>query len=76
MHILWTVAEGRLHFEWNAYLENRVIVPPEHRGFGTRMIERAVERELSGRLHMDWQPDGLKARFSVPLEKLTARAVA
>jgi hypothetical protein len=35
------------------------------------MIRRTIERELGGTLEMDWQPDGLKLRFTVPLDKRT-----
>jgi two-component sensor histidine kinase len=76
LHIFWRVEDGKLHFHWEAHLEDATIAPPDYAGFGTQMIRRAVERELSGELHMDWQPDGLKARFSVPLEKLAVGSVA
>jgi hypothetical protein len=33
------------------------------------MIRQAIERKLFGELRMDWEPDGLKLRLSVPLEK-------
>jgi two-component sensor histidine kinase len=72
----WTVKADRLHFRWESYLEGEIISTPVRAGFGTQMIRRAVERELSGELHMDWQPDGLKAGFSVPLEKLAMKALA
>jgi hypothetical protein len=28
-----------------------------------------VERQLRGRIELDWRPDGLAGRFSVPLHR-------
>jgi PAS domain S-box-containing protein len=38
--------------------------PPTHRGFGTRVIEIAVSRELNGSVEMLFEPDGLRCRMS------------
>jgi two-component sensor histidine kinase len=36
-------------------------------GFGSRLINTVIERQMSGEIRRDYQPDGLKCRLSVPL---------
>jgi two-component sensor histidine kinase len=74
--ISWDVEGSHLQFRWEAHLENETIAPPTRSGFGLRMIRQAIERELEGELHTDWQPDGLKLSFRVPLEKLQPSPVS
>lgn len=40
---------------------------PTHKGFGSRLIERGLTRELGGTVSLDYQPAGLICSFSVPL---------
>lgn len=70
--ISWTVEGENLRFRWSCFLEQERIAPPTRQGFGLRMIRQAVERELAGTLRIDWERDGLKMAFVVPLEKLGA----
>ena len=44
------------------------VVPPSRRGFGLSMLERSVSQELGGTASVTFDPAGLKARFSVPLD--------
>ena len=39
---------------------------PEHRGFGTRVIERGLAHELKGTGHLDYRPDGLVCTMTIP----------
>ena len=39
------------------------------RGFGFTIMTAIVERQLRGRIELDWRPDGLAGRFSVPLHR-------
>jgi PAS domain S-box-containing protein len=43
------------------------VSPPTRRGFGTRLIERGVARELNGEVSMDYDPTGLTCIIDVPL---------
>jgi hypothetical protein len=36
--------------------------PPQHRGFGSQLVTRTVERQLQGRITFDWEPNGLECR--------------
>jgi len=43
------------------------VAPPSRRGFGTRLIERGVARELSGEVNLDYDPAGVTCTVDVPL---------
>ena len=44
---------------------------PMRRGFGTRLMERCIERDLGGELDLVFEPLGLSCRMSVPLPGMT-----
>ena len=41
---------------------------PTRRGFGTRLMERCIERDLSGELDLVFDLQGLRCRIAIPLE--------
>lgn len=41
--------------------------PPLRGGFGLRVLERSVREELDGTIHLDFRPEGLICRITVPL---------
>jgi two-component sensor histidine kinase len=40
---------------------------PDHKGFGTRLIERSLTRELGGEARLDYRADGLLCSLRFPL---------
>lgn len=58
----WRVAEGlrprTLRVSWRE-LDGPRVRPPTRRGFGSRMIERALADELQGHAEIDYRPDGI-----------------
>jgi PAS domain S-box-containing protein len=62
---------GRLHLEW---LETGgpPVSPPRRRGFGSRMIERALAVELRGKVQLDFQPQGLRCTMDMALDHVSA----
>jgi two-component sensor histidine kinase len=44
-----------------------VVSPPARRGFGSRMIERALAQDLKGDVTMDFRPGGLVCTIDAPL---------
>jgi two-component sensor histidine kinase len=40
---------------------------PEHRGFGSRLLERGLAEELGGTVHMSFEPEGLRCTIIAPL---------
>jgi two-component sensor histidine kinase len=55
-----------LNFKWEEGGQTEVS-PPSKTGFGTRLIDMNVTRELGGRINRDYRPDGLKIEIEFPL---------
>jgi CHASE1-domain containing sensor protein len=45
------------------------VTPPATTGFGTRLIDMNIRRELGGTIERDYGPDGLHVRIEVPLRR-------
>jgi PAS domain S-box-containing protein len=43
------------------------VEPPKRQGFGSRLISRSIEGELSGQVAIDFAPTGIRYDISVPL---------
>lgn len=73
--IRWRVTpeagHDRLELEWAERGGPRVR-PPERRGFGSRLVERSLARELGGQVAMDFDPEGLRCRISAPVARRNA----
>lgn len=71
IRIAWRVSTGgsgvsRLRVEWTE-AGGPPVSPPLRKGFGTRLIGANVERELDGKVDLDFVPDGLRCFVEVPL---------
>ncbi len=62
----WDVVDGALALEWNESGGPPVALP-SRRGFGSRLIEQGITRELGGRACIDYLQGGLVARVQLPL---------
>jgi two-component sensor histidine kinase len=56
--IAWRVAGDVLRLEWRES-GGPPVAQPERRGFGLRMIERALAADLGGSVEMAFEPQGL-----------------
>lgn len=45
------------------------VSPPVHRGFGTRLIERALTQQLGGEVRLDFEPAGVVCEIVMPLSQ-------
>src|SRR5262249_7062923 len=67
VNIAWSIDPERLlHFRW----EDRggpIIGAPSHRGFGLRLIEHGLAREISGMVRLSFEPQGLVCEWTMPL---------
>ncbi|MFC7476017.1 PAS domain S-box protein [Dankookia sp. GCM10030260] len=65
----WRVDEavGRLRLRWEEVGGPPIAAPPPANGFGTRVVEASLERQLGGRLSRDWRPAGLLLEADLPL---------
>jgi PAS domain S-box-containing protein len=68
--IHWSVEAGdRLSIEWTE-LGGPLVLPPERRGFGSRIVELALPNELGGEVEVDYRAEGLRCRIRSPLSAL------
>jgi PAS domain S-box-containing protein len=79
-HVLvtWTIAPSspaRLVFHWQER-GGPAVEPPAHRGFGSRLIERSLARELAGEVRLVYEPEGLVCIVSAPLTEKPFTAAA
>jgi len=67
LKVRWSVSGNLLSLSW---LESSSgpVVKPEKLGFGTRLIEMNITRELKGTIRRDYLPDGLRIHIEIPLE--------
>jgi two-component sensor histidine kinase len=66
----WSVANGAgprtLHIDWRES-GGPEVKQPERRGFGSRLMERAILYELQGQTDVEFAPAGVRCRMAVPL---------
>jgi two-component sensor histidine kinase len=62
-----------LELDWRELGGPPVEAPARH-GFGTRLIERCVRRDLEGHLHLEFAPEGVECRIAIPLRVLAPDA--
>lgn len=84
-----SIREGRLRFEWRVPEEGTTldilweeVVPPGYlqktddagKGFGSRLIDMMIRKQLDGELDMDWSEVGLRCRIRLPKTLLASPA--
>jgi two-component system CheB/CheR fusion protein len=42
------------------------VVSPTRRGFGSRLIQRGLEQELDGEVHVEYEPGGVMCQIAMP----------
>ena len=65
----WTLpaAGRRMRLEWREE-GGPAVTAPARKGFGTRLIEQGLARELGGTVELVYDPAGLRCLIDVPLE--------
>lgn len=63
--IAWTIDDDSLHLDWRETGGPRVAAP-ERRGFGVKMMERALASDLGGRVKVDFAADGVRCAIVAP----------
>ncbi len=71
--------EGRVRVSWTRHAQNPQmflrwaesdgppVAPPKRRGFGSRMIERALAAEVGGLVSLQFQPTGVVCEIEAPI---------
>jgi PAS domain S-box-containing protein len=73
LRVRWLhAANGNLVIHWTE-IDGPVVKPPVRRGFGSRMLDRAIRTQLNGDLRFNWPPEGLACEIEVPYEAASSR---
>jgi PAS domain S-box-containing protein len=54
----------RLILDWRE-IGGPIVKPPTRRGFGTRLMERCIERDLDGEVDLAFHPEGVCCRIAI-----------
>lgn len=68
VRISWQACETSFRLEWRE-MGGPVVAAPARKGFGTRMIERALAADFGGRVELDFAPEGVTCSLDCPLPK-------
>jgi PAS domain S-box-containing protein len=60
----------QLHLVWRE-LGGPAVAPPEHEGFGSRLLRRVVAAELGTPVRLEWEPTGLVCEMQGPVQKIS-----
>ena len=69
LSVLWWIAGAaapHLHFEWAEKGVRMPAMKNYHPGFGSRVVQRLIARELHGDGKLDFLPDGLLCTVEIP----------
>jgi two-component sensor histidine kinase len=66
----WAVDEQTLTLVW-CERGGPPVAKPRETGFGTRLLERAVARDLAARVHIDFDPRGVVCTISAALSRIS-----
>jgi PAS domain S-box-containing protein len=67
LSVQWALADGNLAIDWQE-MDGPAVVEPEKRGFGTNILLGSVEKQLNGKVQMDWHSSGLACRIAIPAD--------
>ncbi len=78
LSLSWRAEGGLLHLRWVESGGPSLRAPPERQGFGARMVDATVRRQLAGTIERRWTGEGLTVEIALPLDRVaaTARAAA
>jgi two-component sensor histidine kinase/integral membrane sensor domain MASE1 len=72
VRVAWTLEpEDTVRFVWEERDGPPVAAPPVRRGFGSRLIQEGLARELRGEVRMDYLPGGLRCELCFRLKPVT-----
>lgn len=65
----WSLQDGKVSLIWRE-IDGPPVAVSEHKGFGSRLVERNVRHDLAGQCRFDYAPDGLIFSLTFPLERV------
>jgi two-component sensor histidine kinase/PAS domain-containing protein len=75
VELRWKVQDDRLDLSWCETGGPRVM-PPSRRGFGSRLIENALCRDLDGQTRLEFAPEGVRCWITVLLARSGRASIA
>jgi two-component sensor histidine kinase len=66
LKVEWQLVDDMLSLSWQE-TGSLAVTPPEKPGFGTRLIDMNIVRELKGTIRRDYRPDGLHIEIEIPM---------
>ena len=76
VEVTWTTTRRssgrRLHLRWRE-LGGPTVLPPTRRGFGSKLIERALREALDGEVALEFEPNGVTCTVLAHLRPATDR---
>lgn len=67
--VAWSLGpDGKISFVWEER-DGPAVQPPLRRGFGSRLIQEGLARELAGEVEMDYRPEGLRCELRFQLDR-------
>jgi two-component sensor histidine kinase len=67
--------EGMIRMEWHER-GGPAVAPPAHKGFGSLLLERALARDLGGRVEVSFDPRGVACVIEMPISAQGGQAWA
>jgi two-component sensor histidine kinase len=67
VELRWKVQDDRLDLTWRES-GGPTVVPPTRRGFGSRLIENALSRDLDGQTRLEFGPEGVHCWITAVLD--------
>ncbi len=66
LRVVWTVENGEVHLSWNES-GGPAVQEMRESGFGSRLIQRSLDKILGSRVNLEFAPGGVQAEISFPL---------
>jgi two-component sensor histidine kinase/DNA-binding response OmpR family regulator len=63
--VSWKLEPGNLALKWSE-AGGPPVKTPSSQGFGTKIINGSIKRQIGGKVAFDWRPQGLVCRLSLP----------
>jgi two-component sensor histidine kinase/DNA-binding response OmpR family regulator len=63
--VSWKLEPGNLALKW-AETGGPAVTTPTSQGFGTKIINGSIKRQIGGKVAFDWRPRGLVCQLSLP----------
>lgn len=70
LEVHWSLHDDAMVLDW-IERDGPVVATPEKQGFGSKVIDASIRRQLSGAIDWHWERGGLRCTLKVPAEHFT-----